>query len=122
MKADSRGLIVFDGQCGFCRRWIRYMNRFKRHPDSVAWQQTDLLELGLTAEQCMAAVQWIGPTGVIASGSDAAARVLIVAGLPWSIVGRIMFAPGLRAIMQRAYRWVANNRYRFRGDPIPEWS
>ncbi len=120
MNPDSRGLIVFDGQCGFCRRWIRYMNHFKRHPESVAWQQTDLAALGLTAEQCMAAVQWVGPTGAIASGSDAAARVLIVAGLPWNIVGRLMFLPGIRPILQRAYRWVAENRRRFRGDPIPE--
>ena len=120
MNKNSRGLLIFDGQCGFCRRWIRYMNRFKHHPDSVAWQETDLQAVGLTPEQCTAAVQWVGPDGVVASGSDAAARVLIVAGLPWSVAGRIVFVPGIRAIAQRSYRWVANNRYRFRGDPLPE--
>lgn len=114
------GLLIFDGECGFCRRWVRHMTTwFAKHPTPIAWQQANLGELGLTSEQCNAAVQFVGADLKIWSGSDAAARVLIVAGMPFNIAGLIMLAPGIRSIAQWAYRWVANNRRRFKGDPLP---
>jgi predicted DCC family thiol-disulfide oxidoreductase YuxK len=90
---------------------------FARHPRPIAWQSTDLAALGLTEEECKAAVQFVDGGGRISSGAAAAARVLIVAGFPYSIVGRIMLLPGIRAVASAAYRWVANNRHRFKGDP-----
>ena len=117
---DAHGLLIFDGECGFCRRWVRHMTSwFAKHPTPIAWQQANLGDLGLTAEQCNAAVQFVSADLRISSGSDAAARVLIVAGLPFNIAGFIMLAPGVRIIAQWAYRWVANNRRRFKGDPLP---
>ena len=116
----AHGLLIFDGECGFCRRWVRHMTSwFAKHPTTIAWQQANLGELGLTSEQCNAAVQFVGADLRISSGSDAAARVLIVAGMPFSIAGFIMLAPGVRGIAQWAYGWVANNRHRFKGDPLP---
>jgi len=107
----ARGLLIFDGECGFCRRWVRFMTSwFAKHPTPVAWQQANLGELGLTPEQCNAAVQFVSADLRISSGSDAAARVLIVAGLPFNIAGFVMLLPGVRNIAQWAYRWVANNR------------
>ena len=69
-------------------------------------------------EQCKEAVQYVSERGEISSGSDAAARVLIHAGFPYLIAGWIMLVPGIRNIAQYAYKWVANNRYRFSGDPL----
>ena len=91
---------------------------FSQHPAPVAWQDTDLASLGLTAEQCDTAVQFVSIDRRISSGSDAAARVLIVAGFPFNIAGRIMLLPGISFIAQSVYKWVANNRRRFKGDPI----
>ena len=117
---DDRGLLVYDGECGFCRRWVRRMCAwFARLPVPVAWQDADLAALGLTADQCRAAVQFVSRDMRVSGGSDAAARVLIVAGLPWSVAGRLMLVPGIRTVAQAAYRWVAANRHRFRGDPLP---
>ena len=90
---------------------------FVRHPEPVAWQSTDLATFGLTEEQCRIAVQFVGADGRISSGADAAARVLIVAGFPYVVAGRIMLLPGVRSIARIAYRWVADNRHRFKGDP-----
>lgn len=88
------------------------------HPVAVAWQDTDLHALGLTAEECKAAVRFVDADLRVSAGSDAAARVLIVAGFPWSAAGWLMLAPGIRTVAQAAYRWVAANRHRFKGDPI----
>lgn len=114
-------MVVFDGECGFCRRWIRRMNSwFRKHPDSVAWQQADLAGLGLTANECRVAVQFVGQDMRTWSGSDAVARILIVTGFPYSIAGRCMLVPGFRAVAQACYRWVADNRHRFKGDPVAQ--
>lgn len=113
----ARGLLVFDGECGFCRRWVRHMDEwFTRHPDPVAWQVTDLAALGLTAQQCSEAVQFVSRDMEVSGGSDAVARVLIIAGMPYSVAGRIMLLPVMRGAAGAAYRWVARNRHRFRGD------
>mgnify|MGYP006285680589 FL=1 len=90
---------------------------FKRHPQPIAWQSADLVSLGLTSDECKTAVQFVASGGRISSGAAAAARVLIVAGFPFSIAGRFMLLPGIRSIASAAYRWVANNRHRFKGDP-----
>lgn len=114
----ARGLLVFDGECGFCRRWVRHMNEwFRHHPDAVAWQHADLEALCLTPEQCRTAVQFVDASLRVSAGADAAARVLIVAGFPYSLAGRFMLLPGIRSIARASYRWVANNRHRFKGDP-----
>jgi predicted DCC family thiol-disulfide oxidoreductase YuxK len=111
--------LVFDGECGFCRKWVRHMTSwFSKHPTPVAYQSADLFALGLTADQCKEAVQYVSERGEISSGSDAAARVLIHAGFPYLIAGWVMLVPGIRNIAQYAYKWVANNRYRFSGDPL----
>lgn len=92
---------------------------FRRHPDSVAWQQCDLAALGLTAEQCAGAVQHVDAGLRVSSGSDAVARILITAGFPFSFAGKVMLLPGIRRVSQAAYGWVADNRHRFKGDPVP---
>jgi len=38
--------------------------------------------------------------------------------LPWSPLGRLMLLPGIIHVARAAYRWVAANRRRFRGDPL----
>ena len=118
-EPDEQGLLVFDGECGFCRRWVRHMNEwFRRRPEAVAWQTTDLTSLGLTETQCRDAVQFVSRGMKVSAGADAAARVLIVAGFPWALAGRIMLLPGVRSVARAVYRWVARNRHRFRGDPV----
>lgn len=111
-------VLVFDGNCGFCRRSVRVMSeRIRRHPVARPWQSLDLRAYGLTEEQCSTAVQYVDRKSRTHSGADAVAHVLIDAGLPWSLPGRVMCAPGIILACRAAYRWVADNRSRFRGDP-----
>lgn len=91
--------------------------RIRNHPETVAYQSADLAAFGLTAEQCATEVQYADARGRTFGGADAVARVLIDAGLPWSLAGRVMLVPGIIHVARAAYRWVAANRRRFRGDP-----
>lgn len=79
----------------------------------VAWQVSDIKTLGVSAEQCSAALQFVGTDGAVASGSDAVGETLRLGSFPWSLAGRILLLPGVRTVAGAAYRWVARNRHRF---------
>lgn len=116
-RSSSRdlGVLVFDGQCGFCRRCVDLMRRILRyHPQVVAWQEADLTELGLTPERCQDAVQWVseirGNGREHLAAADAIGRVLRNAGGGWRIIGVIMMLPGVHWLAGVTYRWVARSR------------
>lgn len=121
--ADAAGpVLVYDGECGFCRRcaaWVAAV--LPRRPEIVPWQSTDLAALGLTAERCSAALQWVGTPRAgarrIRSGHLAVAALLRHAGGPWWILGAILATPPASWLAAGAYAWVARNRHRFRGVP-----
>lgn len=112
----ERPLLVFDGDCAFCTRSVRFVEkRFRRHPTIVSWQSLDLDGIGLTRAECEEAVQWIGADGRRASGHVAVARTLIHGGRGWSALGWLLLAPGVRQLAGVVYRWIARNRHRMPG-------
>jgi predicted DCC family thiol-disulfide oxidoreductase YuxK len=105
-------VLVYDGDCGFCRRSVRVLQRIGPDADMVPWQSADLAGLGLTEVQAADAVQWVAADGAISSGHAAIAAALITARGVWRIVGRVMLLPGISWIGARVYRLVADNRSR----------
>jgi predicted DCC family thiol-disulfide oxidoreductase YuxK len=102
--------FVYDGDCAFCSTCARFIER--RIPTSaavVAWQRTDLNALGLTADECEQAVQWVSAEHR-ASGPDAIARLLQDAGSFWRLPGWALRLPPVRRVAWPAYRWVARHR------------
>jgi predicted DCC family thiol-disulfide oxidoreductase YuxK len=91
------------------------MGRIGPVAEIVAWQLTDLAELGVTEEQAAAAVQWVGVDGRARSGHEAIAAMLITAGPIWKIAGRALLLPGISPVAAKAYGLVANNRQRLPG-------
>jgi len=109
-------VLVYDGDCAFCARSVRFIERrIARHPRVVAWQLTDLEPLGLTAEMCETAVQWVDVDGTVVSGHRAVARTLVHGGGFWKVLGRFIVMPGVDRIAAAVYRWVAKNRHRMPG-------
>jgi predicted DCC family thiol-disulfide oxidoreductase YuxK len=116
MKASrTRSVLVFDGDCAFCTWCAGILERIEPDAEIVAWQLTDLAELGLTEEQAAEAVRWVQADGTVRSGHEAIAAMLSTAGRIWRIIGRIILLPGTSWIAARAYRLVADNRYRLPG-------
>lgn len=116
-RSSSRdlGILVFDGQCGFCRRSVEIMCRFLRyHPRVVAWQEANLTQLGLNPEQCQDAVQWVsdfrGTRREHLAAADAIGKVLRNAGGGWRLLGVFMMLPGVHWFAGVVYRWVARSR------------
>lgn len=112
----DRPLLVFDGDCAFCTRSVRFVERrIARRPDIEPWQSLDLERLGLERAECELAVQWIGESGDRASAHVAVARTLVYGGKGWAVLGRIILLPGIRSVAGLVYRWIARNRHRMPG-------
>lgn len=115
-------VLVYDGECGFCRRCVAWVERrLPRRPSIVAWQSADLAALGLTEERCRAALQWVGAPRAgarpIRSGHLAVAGLLRHAGGAWCAVGVLIATPPISWAAAAVYGWVARNRHRLRGVP-----
>ncbi len=109
-------LLVFDGDCAFCTRCVRFIERrMRRHPRIEPWQSLDLAALNLTSAQCETAVQWVDAQGAISSANIAISRLLVSAGSCWRILGLALMVPGIRQVSAVVYRWVAKNRDRMPG-------
>jgi predicted DCC family thiol-disulfide oxidoreductase YuxK len=89
---------------------------FKHVPQIVAWQQADLPKMGLTAEQCQTAVQWVSEDMLrTLSAHKAVARVCKDAGGIIAVAGYAMSLPVISPIAGVVYRWVARNRQKMPG-------
>jgi predicted DCC family thiol-disulfide oxidoreductase YuxK len=114
---DARNpVFVYDGDCAFCTSCARFIERWiPTRARVIPWQFADLDALGLTREQCVEAVQWVGADRRVAAGPDAIALLLRHGGRMWPMVGRLMQVSLVRAVAWPAYRWVARNRHRLPG-------
>lgn len=111
-----RPTFLYDGDCAFCTRCADFIERRIPTPARVVpWQFADLPALGLTAEECEEAVQWIGADGVRVAGPDAIGYLLGSSGPGWRLAGRVLRIRPVRAAAWPAYRWVARNRHRLPG-------
>lgn len=108
-------VLVFDGDCAFCTKCARALERIGPEAEIVPWQFADLTALGITEEQAVAAVQWVEIDGTVRSGHEAVAAVLIAAGRIWRIIGRTLLLPGISRVAAGGYGLVARNRYRLPG-------
>ena len=117
-SGTGRGVLVFDGDCGFCttsarfaKRWVDRRGRYDLRP----WQELDLAALGLTQAQCIEAAQYVRPDGTVASAHLAIAEGLHHGAPLWRPLGWLVAAPGVRAVAARVYTWVADHRYQLPG-------
>ncbi|GAA1805325.1 DUF393 domain-containing protein [Planosporangium flavigriseum] len=113
--------FVYDGDCAFCSACVRFIERRIHTTARVeAWQRLDLASLGLSADECADAVQWVGTDGDVAAGPAAIARLLRHAGGPsghlvWRPAGAVLGARPALALAWPVYRWVARNRHQLPG-------
>jgi predicted DCC family thiol-disulfide oxidoreductase YuxK len=111
-----RGLLIYEGDCGFCNRCARFIAR--RMPSSAElkpWQRVDLDAYGIPRSRARYEILWIGPDGRIDGGAQAIAKLLLDCGGAWAAIGALIRIPPFRWIAHGVYRLVANNRDRMPG-------
>jgi len=104
-------LLVFDGDCTFCRTWIGYWKRLTG--DAVAYepyQQAAERFPQVPRENFKRAVQLILPNGHVLSAAHAVFRSLaVVPGYAW-LLWAYLHIPGFAAATEWSYRRIAVNR------------
>ncbi len=110
-------VIVFDGVCALCNRWVRFLLRFDRkgHYRFAAMQGAQgsamLRAHGLDPQDPMSFLL-LDEQGAW-TDTDAILRVLAGLGGVWRLTGALRVLP--RSWRDAAYRALARNRYRWFG-------
>ena len=118
LTAPHRPTLVYDADCGFCTRSVRFIERWvdrRQRYDVRPWQSLDLAAVGLTAQDCDEAAQFITADGRVLSGHRAIATAATHGAPGWRPVGHLLLAPGISWVAARTYRWVAAHRHRLPG-------
>jgi len=105
----DRPLVLFDGACGFCRRWVERLRWWDqaRRLDYLALQDARAPELSARPRAALEeAAHVVLPSGEVLAG--AAAFRAICAFLPGGGIPRALLGlPGALPLAERAYRWIA---------------
>jgi predicted DCC family thiol-disulfide oxidoreductase YuxK len=110
-EADDRPLLIFDGDCGFCRLWIEHW----KHQTGERVRFATFQEVGeqfpqLSRPEFAAAVQLILTTGAVRSGPHAIFTALAVLPEKRWMLFLYEHLPGARVVCEAAYRVIARHR------------
>jgi predicted DCC family thiol-disulfide oxidoreductase YuxK len=104
-------LLIFDGDCGFCRIWVDYWKRLTG--DRVAYEpyQTAAGHFpGISRDRFARAVHLALPDGEMLSGAHAVFRLVsFAAGVPW-LLEMYRRVPGFAAVSEGVYAFIAGHR------------
>lgn len=117
MTSQTRSVLVYDGDCGFCTTSARWVESNVLPPGgSVApWQSLDLEAFGLSEDDVTTASWWVDPQGGTHRGERGIAQLLVDRGGMWSLLGRIALMPPIIALLGVLYGIISKNRYRLPG-------
>jgi predicted DCC family thiol-disulfide oxidoreductase YuxK len=110
----AKPLLVYDGDCGFCRTWVaRWRRTVGPRVDYEEFQTAGARFPTIQRSRFRRALQLILPDGDIFEGAEAVFRTLALApGRPrqrrWLAVYQNV--PGARPVFEWGYRWVADHR------------
>lgn len=117
VAGPAEPVIVFDGVCALCSRWVRFLLRFDRRgryrfAAMQGAQGRALLQAhGLAPEDPTSFL--LLDAGRAWTDTDAILRVLTGLGGAWRLLGVLRGLP--RRLRDPAYRALARNRYRWFG-------
>lgn len=106
-----RPVLIFDGECSFCRAWAEYWKSLTQdRVDYLAYQEIDQRFPRLSREQLSSAVRILLPDGDVRSGAHAVFTLLdLVPGKGWALRAYHRVA-GFAWLSEVAYRAVARHR------------
>ena len=108
---DRRPILIYDGDCGFCRAWIeRWRVLTGEWVEYAAAQEVAGRYPQIPPEGFRRAVQLVMPGGEVYEGAEAILRALASApGNGWGLAV-YQGVPGARTLCEFAYRQVARRR------------
>lgn len=117
-SAAHPAILLYDGHCRLCVGGARRLQALARRGavELCDFQQPGVLAAfpTLTHDECMRAMVMVTPGGTVLSGAQAVAEALATRRVIGALA-RLYYLPGLRALCDAAYAWIARNRYRLFG-------
>lgn len=106
--------FLYDGECGFCQKWMRWLaRRVRDRIEFIPSQSVDNLPaFGLSDDDVRTASYWVDENGVAHRGNSSIAHALQQADGAWRLVGLALELPLVRVVAAAAYRVIARNRHR----------
>ncbi|HKY32575.1 MAG TPA: DUF393 domain-containing protein [Candidatus Polarisedimenticolia bacterium] len=116
--AEGRATLLYDGDCGLCRRWVARLERRDARGllETIPFQDPGVSSRfpALSREALEREVHLVLPGGRVERGAAALPHVL--RRLPrWRRVAWVVELPGISALAGAVYRAVARNRGRLGG-------
>jgi predicted DCC family thiol-disulfide oxidoreductase YuxK len=106
-----RPLVVFDGDCGFCRYWLaRWRRLVGDRYDAEPYQRAAERFPSLPRERFRHAVQLILSDGRVYQGAEAAYRLRALAPGRGGWLAAYRHVPGFRPLVDLAYGIIADHR------------
>jgi predicted DCC family thiol-disulfide oxidoreductase YuxK len=112
-KPPPKPLMIYDGECGFCVRWIRrWQRRTGVTVDYLPAQDPRIRELfpEIAAEQYQQAVHLLAPDGSVYFGAEAVIRSLAFASRNVWLLRWYERSRTFAQLLEWAYRFVARHR------------
>ena len=113
-RPGARPILIFDGECGFCRLWIeRWRARTGDAIEYAPYQEAAGRYPEIPREAFERSVVYVEPEGAVWSGAAAAVRFLasVPSGRKWlTLYGRL---PGFAGIAEAIYAYIAGHRRLF---------
>jgi predicted DCC family thiol-disulfide oxidoreductase YuxK len=111
--SGAKGILAFDGACGFCRRQAeRWLGRIGERADLVPFQQCMDRFPEIPRSAWESAVHLIEPDGRVLTGARAILRVLASTPRAARVLDLAERVPGLLPLVERIYRFAARHRHR----------
>lgn len=116
-REPSAGWVCYDGECSFCRRWLRRVERpLRRHGFDFVPLQTDWVrtKLNSTGPELSRELRLIRAPQPVRGGADAAVILMRFVWWLWPL-WLASWIPGAMPVYHAVYRWIARNRHCLHG-------
>lgn len=108
--AREKPILIYDGDCAFCQRWIFRWKRLTGETiDYFPFQEVKAEFPMIALSSLEIAVHFVDLTGRITQGAEAVFLTLQNTRWHW-LLGLYQKSAIFRAVSERLYRWVARNR------------
>ena len=117
MKSNADLVLIYDGDCQFCRLSLDFGLRIlKNFPLYVAFQRINPEDFGLTQAQVKSQIWTVGGGKQRSGGHLAVAALLAMQSNPFfRVLGWLVRTPPTSWIAKKLYFFIAANRHRLPG-------
>jgi predicted DCC family thiol-disulfide oxidoreductase YuxK len=117
-REEWRICVLYDGDCPLCTREIQFLRRRDRSRqriqfEDIAHHSFDPASHGVVGLDLMARIHGVLPSGRVVEGVEVFREAYAAVGLGWLLAPTRW--PGLRWLVDHAYRAFARNRLRWTG-------